>query len=140
MINQLIFASTLLLLTLLFLFLTRRVILFRRRFRVPYSHQVEDKHFMASISAQRNFIDYTSISLIFLLFLMSLTINPYLFLILNACLVVGRYLHAYGLLHLEQLAKPNFRGRVIGMALTLITITVSVIFALVLTIAAAISH
>lgn len=107
------------LLCLLFLYLSKCVIKNRHRHKVAYAQNVEDKYFQASISAQRNFVDYVPLGLILLMMLhYTIKINIYWFGLLCFSLVLGRFLHALGLLFFEQRIKPNFKFRVIGMVLT----------------------
>ena len=128
MYNLQILAISLLLLTGLFIFLSFRIIGMRRKLRVPYSHQDEDKMFMPAISAQRNFIDYTAFTLMLMIVMVLLEVNSIIFAVLNLLFVIGRFSHSYGILHLEQKQeKPNFKGRARGMQLTFLTIITSVL-------------
>ena len=97
----------------------------RRKHLVAYSHQVENTAFQAALSAHQNFVDYTPFCLfiLFLCLLNGINIFWYVFLCLN--LVLGRYIHAYGLLKMEQKTKPSFKGRTWGMILTFNSILLS---------------
>lgn len=123
--NQYTLAATLLLLTTLYIRLCWKVILQRRHHKAPYTHAIEDRAFQAIISAQRNFNDYTPFTLVILLFLYQLNVNPLLFAILCGFLVIGRYSHAFGMLFAEQHEKPIFRPRIIGMQCTFFSIVAS---------------
>lgn len=122
---MLILAITIMLLTFLFLYLSKRVIMCRRQHQVPYAQAVESKAFQAAISAHRNFVDYTPFGMMILFLCLLQTINTFWFIFLCLNLLLGRYFHAYGLLKMEQRAKPSFKGRTWGMILTFNSILLS---------------
>ena len=125
MLNLHIFAVTLTLLTGLFLFLVQRVALLRRDLKIPYATQTDNPTFMAALSAQHNFVDYTAYGTLLLLILLQMQVGQVIFTLLCLLLVVGRYVHAYGILYMEQATSPSRLGRVIGMFATLSSITLS---------------
>jgi uncharacterized protein len=120
-----IFALTLLALVGLFMYLTANVILMRRKYQEPYAHFRQEREFMAAISAQRNFIDYTVMSLLLIYLCVQYYVANWLLILLCLMLLAGRYCHAYGILHAEQQKPMNLRPRQIGMTLTLLVIVLS---------------
>lgn len=127
----LILSITILSLIMLFIYLSKCVIDNRRKYRVAYSHAVDEPCFQASISAHRNFVEYTPLSLILLSLLASLPIHTLWFATLCLALLCGRVLHALGMLIYEQQAKPNFLFRISGMTLTALVLLCSALSLLV---------
>lgn len=120
-----IFALTLLALVGLFMYLTANVILMRRKHQEPYTHQHKEREFMAAVSAQRNFIDYTVMSLLLIYLCVQYYVANWLIMLLCLSLVVGRFSHAYGILIAEQHKPMNLLPRQVGMTLTLLVIILS---------------
>lgn len=139
MIDPQIFAITLLLLTILYLALSVRVILMRQKYQIPYATTLDKKGlgesekytFMASISAQRNFNDYTPFALIILFLWLHFHPNAIFYGLMCAMLVIARCAHAFGILYMEQQKSHSLLGRKIGVGLTFLTIVISAISALI---------
>lgn len=113
------------LLTLLFLFLSVKIMLLRREHKVPHSGETDSKSFLDAVDAQRNFERYTSYALILFLVLMLFKADAMPFLLLNIVFVASRFIHAFGVLVKEQSSNPSMLWRVTGMKLTFLTILAS---------------
>ncbi len=101
-------------LTLLFLGLTARVILYRRANRLSLGDE-GDRKLLKRMRAQANCAEYAPLGILLLL-LAELQGAPVLALhLLGLGLLAGRLLHAYGF----SASPQNLRLRVLGMALTL---------------------
>lgn len=113
-------ALTAVLLSVLFMFLSLRVIKARHKHRVAIGDGgVEELHRL--IRAQSNFAEYVPITLI-LLILAEMNGAPFFLLILAAfALVSGRLFHAYGVSKVSE----NLQIRVRGMQLTFAAILLS---------------
>ena len=120
------------LLTILFLALSLKIMGLRRAHKVPHSNETDSKAFLDAVDAQRNFERYTSYTLILFLVLMFFNADPMGFLVLNIVYVVGRAIHAYGVIVKEQSANPSLTWRMAGMKLTFLTILVSGIWIFIL--------
>lgn len=108
------------LLGILLIFLSAKVSRTRRRSKVSLGHG-EDIVLVRAVRAQGNFIEYVPFALI-LLFLLEMEVSDLWVLhLLGASLLMGRLLHAYGVV---QPAAPNF-GRFWGTALTWLMILVT---------------
>lgn len=104
----------------LLIFLSARVSRTRRRSRVSLGDG-EDMSLVRAVRAQGNFIEYVPFALI-LLFLLEMEVSDLWVLhLLGASLLLGRLLHAYGVV---QPVARNF-GRFWGTALTWLMILVS---------------
>lgn len=113
---------------LLLVVLAFAVIVQRRKNRVSLGDG--GKHgVLRAMRAQANFVEYTPLALL-LLFLLELSRQPLWALhLLGATLVLGRVLHAWGLLTAVENRGPNF-GRMAGMILTLSMLLVAAIWLL----------
>ena len=102
------------LLALLFVGLSFRALLLRRKFGIAIGTG-ENPVLARAIRAHANFAEYVPIALLLIAFL-EIQINARL-LVHGLCiaLIVGRILHAYGVSQVEE----NYRFRVSGMVLTL---------------------
>ncbi|MEM1243780.1 MAG: MAPEG family protein [Pseudomonadota bacterium] len=114
--KQIIFSITLLILTFEFIFLSVNVI--KKRVSRSVTEELKNQ----AIRAHGNFIEYTPFTLILLLILVLQNLPTIIFLILCILLILGRSIHAYGLLKLETQSPKKFWGRVLGMGLTFTTI------------------
>jgi len=121
----------------LILFLSKQVIIQRRKHQLAYGSLSDDRKLQACMSAQRNCIEYTAIAYLLFLFLSLSHVNTVLIALFNLVFVVGRYTHSYGLLVLEQKKPAQFYGRIMGMAMTLSAIsfaTIALIYLSILTV------
>lgn len=85
------------------------------------------KKFNAKLRAHANSAEYLPIALLGL-YLLSVSATHYLLILsLGFALMLGRTVHAFGLIHFEQKKPPNFTWRVVGMACTLTCILISVL-------------
>lgn len=108
------------LLGILLIFLSARVSRNRRRSKVSLGHG-EDIVLVRAVRAQGNFVEYVPFALL-LLFLLEIEVSELWILhLLGAMLLVGRLLHAYGVM---QPVAVNF-GRFWGTGLTWLMILVS---------------
>ena len=108
------------LLGILLIFLSARVSRNRRRAKVSLGHG-EDIVLVRAVRAQGNFVEYVPFALL-LLFLLEIEVSELWILhLLGAMLLVGRLLHAYGVM---QSVGVNF-GRFWGTGLTWLMILVS---------------
>ena len=107
----------------LYLFLSFSVIRQRRKRQIAYGSG-EDVELLKRIGAHSNFSQYVPLVLIGMLITEAMGASELRLLIPAVFIVLGRHLHAFGLLQ----KKENFRFRVSGMILTfasLISISVS---------------
>ncbi len=104
-------------LAIIFVFLSVRTLLTRRREKIAIGHG-ENKALLRAMRVHANFSEYVPISLILIFFLEYLQSKPILIHFLCITLLLGRIIHAIGLSRVPE----NFRYRVIGMALTFTTI------------------
>lgn len=113
-------------LTLLFLGLSARVILYRRANRVGLGDK-GDAVLLRRMRAQSNFVEYAPIGILLLLIL---ELQGWPALVLHGLalvLVTGRVFHAYGF----SSTPEKMRLRVAGMAMTLIMLAVTALLGLV---------
>lgn len=101
------------LLTLLYVVLSLRVILLRRKSGIGLGSDA-DPQLLRRMRVHANFAEYVPLALILLLLLAQLEYPPLLLHMLGALLLLGRCLHAWGV------SQPNerFGFRVSGMAAT----------------------
>lgn len=85
------------------------------------------KKFNAKIRAHGNSAEYLPIALLGLYLLSLSAIHYLLILSLGFVLMLGRTMHAFGLIYFEHKKLPNFTWRVIGMACTFTCILTSVL-------------
>ena len=100
-------------LSLLFVWLSRNVIVARRRQRVPLGDGGHPE-LLRRMRAHANFAEYAPFALVLMAFAEIQGLFPILVHALGLTLLVGRCLHAYGV----SRSPENFRFRVTGMALT----------------------
>lgn len=108
------------LLTLLFLFLSIRVISLRRTLQVGIGDG-GDKTLARAIRVHSNFIEYTPLALLLLLALELQAFYPWALHLLGATLVVGRLLHAYGVSQRNEQLKFRVTGMACTFLVTLLT-------------------
>jgi len=113
------------LIALLFLFLSRRVILARRAVGVPVGDGGDTK-LLRVMRVQANCAEYAPIALILIAVCESLAVPAVLLHAFGAALVAGRCIHAWGVSQEREI----FRFRFVGMALTLLTIAAAALVAL----------
>lgn len=101
------------LLVLLFIVLSIRTLRIRHRLQIAVGTQGSDELLRAT-RVHGNFAEYVPISLLLCFLLEYYQADPFLVHFCCLALVVGRYLHAYGV----SQAVENYRYRVTGMALT----------------------
>ena len=106
-------ASYAALLSLLFVVLSRNVIMARRRRRVALGAE-GDPELLRHVRAQGNFAEYTPLAVILMAFSEIQGLMPVLVHALGLSLLTGRGLHAFGL----SRSPEDFRFRVAGMSLT----------------------
>ena len=107
------------LLVALYDYLTASVIKLRRRLRIG----VGDGGYaelLQKIRAQGNFIEHVPLILVFMLLGIRLGIPLATFHLIGLCLVLGRYLHAYGVGYCEIKQVTNIKFRILGMLLTML--------------------
>ncbi len=106
---------------LFYMFLTVRTIKIRRTARVAIG--TGDNELLARSSrAHGNFIDYVPFALILSYFAELAGKNQTLIFVLLASLFVGRIIHFYGLA-IDEMKRKTVKLRVIGMAITITTIS-----------------
>lgn len=98
---------------LVFVLLSVRTLLLRRKLRVAIGHGKHDTLARAA-RAHGNFAEYVPLAIILLYFVEISTDNNVLVHSLGVLLIAGRLAHAYGVSQVNE----NFRYRVFGMALT----------------------
>lgn len=110
---------------LILLFISRATIKARRKYKTSIGYGDKKDPLANFVSAHANFCAYAPFFLI-LLFLLENTNNfPNSFLILVAsCFTVGRIIHFFALSKMELKTPPNFTYRVTGMVLTLVSISI----------------
>jgi hypothetical protein len=86
-----------------------------------------EKVFNAKVRAHANYLEYTPIFLISLLGLTLIKQSFISLLILGGVFIVGRIIHALGLIIFEQRSPANYLPRVIGMTLTLVPLGIAAI-------------
>lgn len=104
-------------LSLLFVFLSVRIIRLRRSLKIG-TGDGKNQNMMRAIRVHANFSEYVPLTLILLAFLELQNANPVILHTLCLLLLVGRFLHAYGLS--QENEKLVFR--ISGMAMTFTTI------------------
>lgn len=101
------------LLTLLYVVLSLRVILLRRKSGIGLGSDA-DPQLLRRMRVHANFAEYVPLALVLLLLLALLEYPPQVLHVLGALLLIGRCLHAWGV----SQAKERFGFRVCGMAAT----------------------
>lgn len=110
-------------LSLLFVFLSIRTIRLRRSLKIGIGHANNEK-MLRAMRVHSNFSEYVPLSLLLLLFLETQHAHHVILHGLCSLLVVGRFLHAYGV----SQEKEKFAFRISGMAMTFTTILSSAFY------------
>ena len=110
------------LLALVFVALSRNVILYRRRQRIAIGAE-GDAGLLRRVRAQGNFAEYVPLALVLIAFAEIQGLMPPLIHALGLALLTGRLVHAYGLTRTPE----NFRFRVTGIALTFAVLALAAI-------------
>lgn len=110
------------LLALLFIFLSVRTLLLRKKLQIAVG-DAGDKSMIRAMRVHANFAEYTPLALVLALMLELAGAYPVLVHVVCACLLVGRISHAYGV----SQVKEDFRFRVTGMCLTFASIAGSAV-------------
>ena len=126
--SYLFFIITSSLLCFIYIYLTYLVIQCRYTQKVAYLVN-DDKAFIAKFRAHANFNEYVPLGLVLLAISAYLDLNIFFYAILCVTFVLGRVVHAYGLINQEP--KRNFKARRAGMGLTLLSLIFSAIFNLI---------
>lgn len=117
------------LLAALFIYLSARVIMVRRRDRVEIGDGGE-RALLRRMRVQANFAEYTPLALIMMLLAESLAASWIWLHIIGLTLLCGRLIHAYGLSQEPHILKL----RVYGMVLTFVALGAAAATALVLSV------
>jgi len=101
------------LLALLFIYLCRNVIVYRRSHRIAIGDDGQPE-LLRRMRVQANFAEYTPLALLLLAFAESQSLMPWLLHILGVAFLIGRILHAFGVSRTPE----TYVFRTSGMALT----------------------
>ena len=110
------------LLALIFVALSVRTLLMRRRLQIAIG-DAGNQSMLRAMRVHANFAEYVPLSLLLILFVEASGANPLFVHALGASVVAGRISHAYGVSQL----KEQYAFRVLGMALTLGPIIVAAV-------------
>jgi uncharacterized protein len=113
------------LLSFLFVLLSVRTILARRRLQIAVGDKANTEMTRA-MRVHANFAEYVPLSLILIYFVEQAAAPTLLVHVLGSCLLLGRVLHAYGVSQTHE----KFVFRVSGMIFTLTTIMVAALYLL----------
>jgi uncharacterized membrane protein YecN with MAPEG domain len=119
-----IFSTTLFLLTLFFILLSRKIILLRQKNKVSIGHN-NTQEFENAIRAHGNFIEYTPLALLEIFILTQQNANSLIIIFLCTTILCGRVSHALGLNYFELKKTPIYLPRIIGMSLTFFCLFIS---------------
>jgi uncharacterized membrane protein YecN with MAPEG domain len=109
----------------LFLYLSRNVILARRKAKVGVGDG-GDKLLLRAMRVQANCAEYAPLGIILIGLCESLATPAFLLHALGLALISGRVVHAHGV----SQEPENFRFRVVGMSLTFLVIAIAAFLAL----------
>jgi uncharacterized membrane protein YecN with MAPEG domain len=115
------------LLALLFVFLSFRVIGWRRLVKVEIGHG-EDNQLLRRMRVHANFAEYVPFTLLLMAMAESMTAPRPLIHLVGLLLIAGRLMHAYGLSQTPHI----LRYRVWGMMLTFFALSISALLCLLL--------
>jgi len=110
------------LLTLLFVALSVRTLLMRRRLQISIG-DAGNQSMLRAMRVHSNFAEYVPLSLLLIYFVEASGASAHFVHALGACVVVGRISHAYGV----SQVKENYVFRVVGMAFTLAPLVIAAI-------------
>jgi len=108
------------LLTGLFLWLSFRIVAYRRKNRISLGHN-DDNSLLKRMRAQANFVEYAPLGIILLGLMESQGTPTFVIHALGAMLLFGRGLHGYGF----SASPPIMRFRVAGTVLTTLMLAIS---------------
>jgi len=131
--DWLILNITVLLLTIIYVFLSFYVIKQRRRTKTPLGNNGEDHCLTVAIQAHSNFSNYTPFMLLLLLILTLESLPLVWLMFLCLIFVIGRCLHVYSMLVVEKRSPISFKYRIIGMQFTFFTLMMASISSLIWT-------
>ena len=100
---------------LMFIFLSIRTLMLRRRLKVAIGDS-SDPMLLRATRVHGNFAEYVPLALILLYFLEIQGVATAFIHCLGIALIAGRLIHAYGVSQVEE----NYRFRILGMALTFV--------------------
>ncbi len=110
----------------LFFVLSFRTLRLRRRLQIAIGDG-GNQPLLRAMRVHANFAEYVPLSLVMVLMLELAAAYDGLVHLLCICLVLGRLIHAYGVSQVSE----DYRFRVVGMALTLVTLVGSAVSLLV---------
>ena len=110
------------LLALLFVALSIRTLLMRRRLQIAIG-DAGNQSMLRAMRVHSNFAEYVPLSLLLIFFVEASGANPLFVHALGASVVAGRISHAFGVSQL----KEQYAFRVLGMALTLTPIIIAAV-------------
>lgn len=113
-------------LSLLFVFLSVRIIRLRRSLKIGIGH-ADNENMLRAMRVHSNFSEYVPLGIILLVFLETQNANGLVLHGLCAVFTIGRYLHAYGVSQTNEV----FTFRIAGMAMTFTTIAVCAAYILI---------
>ena len=108
------------LLTILYVYLSIRIIRIRRGKKIAIGFSA-DKQLERAIRVHSNFAEYVPLSLLLILMLELQSVNKFVIIFPGLLLLIGRLIHAYGVSQQEE----DFRFRVYGIILTFMTLIFS---------------
>lgn len=112
-------------LSLLFVFLSVRIIRLRRTLRIGIGH-ADNKQMLRAQRVHANFAEYVPLTLLLLAFVEMQNAHAILVHLLCAVFLIARCLHAYGLSQTVE----DFRFRTAGMVITFTVVVISAIYLL----------
>ena len=110
------------LLALLFVALSIRTLLMRRRLQIAIG-DAGNQSMLRAMRVHSNFAEYVPLSLLLLFFVEASGANPLFLHALGASILAGRISHAFGVSQI----KEQYAFRVLGMALTLTPIIIAAV-------------
>jgi uncharacterized membrane protein YecN with MAPEG domain len=110
------------LLALLFVALSIRTLLMRRRLQIAIG-DAGNQGMLRAVRVHSNFAEYVPLSLLLLFFVEASGANPLFLHALGASILAGRISHAFGVSQI----KEQYAFRVLGMALTLTPIIIAAV-------------
>ena len=110
------------LLALLFVALSIRTLLMRRRLQIAFG-DAGNQGTLRAMRVHSNFAEYVPLSLLLLFFVEASGANPLFLHALGASILAGRISHAFGVSQI----KEQYAFRVLGMALTLTPIIIAAV-------------
>lgn len=124
----LIFSLTASLLSILFITLSLMVISRRRETKIGFKDG-QDAVLLRRVRAHANFVEYVPLTFILMGLSLLLQISPHVFAVVALVFLIGRFVHAIGIL--GDNVNRQVKGRILGMLLTLFPMLYLAIFLLV---------